>query len=188
MKLSCPNCQTAYQIADEKIPAGGARANCPNCGQLILVPGTGDKNESGSALMGRSGADYGQTMAYDFSEVDQSQTEISALLEKISDREPFFQEGLKFKLKDIRTGKEYPLPGPEVTIGRSGADINVDDPEVSRKHCRIKVFGDRVVIMDLESTNGTYVHGKKIVTTSLGDSQQFTLGNTTLELLKKKAD
>ena len=187
MKLTCGNCQTAYQIADDKIPAGGARANCPNCGQLILIPGTGSEEKSGSALMGKSGADYGQTMAYDFSEVDQSQTEISAHLEKISEQEPFIQEGLEFLLKDIQTGEEYPLPGVEVTVGRSGADINVDDPEVSRIHCRIKLFGDRAVIVDLESTNGTYVHGKKIMTANLGASEQFTMGNTSLELVKKRS-
>ena len=125
---------------------------------------------------------------YDFSEVDQSRTEISAFLEKISQREPFVEEGLVLSLRDIQTGEEYPLPGAQVTVGRRGANINVDDPEVSRSHCLIKVFGDRAVILDLESTNGTYVHGKKVMTASLGISEQFTIGNTTVELIKKQAD
>ena len=188
MHITCPNCQTNYRISDEKIPAKGARANCPNCGQIILVPGAGVEDKSGSALMGKSGADYGQTMAYDFSEIDQSQTEISALLEKISDREPFIEEGLVFFLRDMQTGEEYILPGAEVTLGRSGCDINVDDPEVSRRHCLIKVFGDQVVLMDLESTNGTYFRGKKVVTAHLGVLEQFTIGNTILTLVKKEAD
>lgn len=188
MKLACPNCQTSYQIADEKIPAKGARANCPNCGQTILLPGAGSGDKSSGLLSGSSKADFGQTMAYDFSEVDQSQTEISALLEKISEREPFLEDGLVLSFRDIQTGEEYPLPDAEATVGRSETDINVDDPEVSRKHCQIKVFGDRVVIMDLDSTNGTYVHGKKVKTASLGVSEQFTIGNTTLELIKKQVD
>ena len=188
MQLTCVNCQTSYQIADEKIPAKGARANCPNCGQLILIPGAGSNGKSSSFLPGVSGTDFGQTMAYDFSEVDQSQTEISALLEKISEREPFLEEGLVLSFRDIQTGEEYPLPDAEATVGRSETDINVDDPEVSRKHCLIKVFGDCVVIVDLDSTNGTYVHGKKVKTASLEVSQQFTIGNTTLELVKKQVD
>jgi len=187
MKLSCGNCQTNYQVADEKIPAKGARANCPNCGLPILIPGSGSSDSSSSLLSGAgvSGPDYEQTMAYDFSEVDQSQTEISAFLEKISDREPFIQEGMSFFLKDIQTGEEFPLPGAEVTVGRSGSDINVGDPEVSRKHCLLKVFGDRMVIIDLESTNGTYFQGKKIMTTTLGVMEQFSIGNTTLEFCRK---
>ncbi len=188
MKLTCSNCQTNYQVADEKIPAKGARANCPNCGQLILIPGNGSSGKSTSFLPGVSGTDFGQTIAYDFSEVDQSQTEISALLEKISEREPFIEKGMAFSLRDIQTGEEYSMPGAQVTVGRSGTDINVDDPEVSRRHCQIKVFGDRVVIMDLESTNGTYVHGRKVMTASLGVAEQFTIGNTVLEFVKKQVD
>jgi len=188
MKLTCPNCQTNYQIADDKIPAKGARANCANCGQVILIPGTGGEGKSSSLLSASSKVDYGQTMAYDFSEVDQSQTEISALLEKISERDPFIEEGSVLYLKDVQAGEEYRLPGAELTVGRKGADINVDDPEVSRNHCVIKVFGDRFVIMDLESTNGTFVHGKKVKTANLGASQQFTVGNTTLEMVKKQVE
>ena len=188
MKLSCPNCQTNYQIADEKIPAGGARATCANCGQSMLIPAAADSKRSSGLLSESPGVDYGQTMAYDFSEVDQSQTEISALLEKISDREPFIGEGMIVILKDVKTGTEHRLSGAQVTVGRSGTDITVDDPEVSRKHCLIKVFGDRIVIIDLDSTNGTYVDGKKVKTASLGISEQFGIGNSVFELAVKKAD
>jgi len=188
MLLTCTNCQTNYQVADEKIPARGARANCPNCGQVILVPGTGGTGKSSSLLSESSGTDYGQTMAYNFSEIDQSQTEISALLEKISDRKPFIGEGLVLALRDIQSGRDHVLSEAEVTLGRSGTDISVDDPEVSRRHCLIKVFGDRVVIMDLESTNGTFVHGKRVMTANLGLSEQFSIGNSTFELVNKQAD
>ena len=140
MKLTCSNCQTNYRIADEKIPAGGARASCPNCGRTMIIAGAVEGERSESALMGRSGTDYGQTMAYDFSEVDQSQSEVSTFLEKISEREPFIQEGLVLFLKELQTGEEYPLPLAQLTVGRKGVDINVDDPEVSRKHCLVKVL------------------------------------------------
>jgi len=188
MQITCSNCQTNYRIADEKIPAGGGRANCANCGQIILVPGTRDGDESSRPLSGTSITDYGQTMAYDFSEVDQSQTEISTLLQKVSESDPFLDDGLVLSLRDVQAGKEHPLDGVQLTVGRSGAEINVDDPEVSRRHCLIKVYGDRVVIMDLESTNGTYVGGKKVRTASLGISEQFTIGNTTFVLVKKQVE
>jgi predicted Zn finger-like uncharacterized protein len=187
MKLSCTSCQTNYQIPDDKIPARGARANCANCGQVILIPGTGVGDQSSSLMSESSKADYGQTMAYDYSEVDQSQTEISAFLEKISDREPFIGPGLLLALRDTRTGKEYFFSNPQITLGRSGTDISVDDPEVSRRHCQVKVFGDRIVILDLESTNGTFVLGKKVMTASLGISEQFGIGNTIFELVSKQA-
>jgi predicted Zn finger-like uncharacterized protein len=188
MKLTCTNCQTSYQIADEKVPAGGARATCANCGQAIIVPGAGDDKKGSSLLSESSSIDYGQTMAYDFAEVDQSQTEISALLERISDREPFISDDSAPVLREVHTGTEYRIHGAQVTVGRSGTDITVDDPEVSRNHCLIKVFGDRIVIMDLNSTNGTYVDGKKVMTASLGISEHFSIGNTVFELAFEKAD
>ena len=188
MKLSCPNCQTSYLVADDKVPEKGARANCPNCGQVILIPGTGSDPKSSSLLSESSKVDYGQTMAYDFSEVDQSQTEISAFLEKVSERQPFIEEGLVISLRDIQTGEVFSLYGAEVTVGRSGTDITVDDPEVSRRHCKIKVFGNRIAIMDLESTNGTFVNGKKVMTANLGASEQFAVGNTVFELVTKRME
>ncbi|MGD8353725.1 MAG: FHA domain-containing protein [Pseudomonadota bacterium] len=184
MKVTCPNCQTKYQVLDEKIPAKGARATCANCGQIIIIPGTGDKSSS-ELISGTSKVDYGQTMAYDFSEVDQSKTEISAFLNKMSDREPFVGKGMAPVLVEVRTGKEHVLPGPRVTVGRRDTDITVDDPEVSRSHCVIKVFGDRIVILDLQSTNGTFVGGKKVMTATIGVSEQFSIGSTTLELVDK---
>jgi len=180
MKLTCANCQTNYQIADEKIPARGARANCPNCGQIMLIPGTGDRKEASGSGPEGSEVDFGRTIAYNFSEVDQSRTEITAFLERISERQPFIEEGRSLFLKEGQTGKVFPLPGPEVIIGRSGTEITVDDPEVSRRHCLVKVFGDRLVIVDLGSTNGTFIGGKRVMTGNLGIGEQFTIGNTTL--------
>ena len=188
MKLTCANCQTKYQIADEKIPAGGARASCPNCGQQILIPARNKSGSSSGRISSSPGADFGQTIAYDFSEVDQSRTEVTALLEEISSQEPFLRDDLVYALRDVDTDQEFSLSKPTVTLGRSGVDINLNDPEVSRKHCLVKVFGDRFVVVDLESTNGTFYAGKKIITANLGIDERFTIGNTTLEAVVKKPE
>jgi predicted Zn finger-like uncharacterized protein len=188
MKITCPSCQTTYQIADDKIPAGGARANCPNCGQQLLIPAVNRDGSSSGSLASSSSADFGQTIAYDFSEVDQSHTEVTALLEKLSGQEPFLQEDVVVALRDVSTGQEFPLTTASVTLGRTGADIRLSDPEVSRKHCLVKVFGDRFVVTDLGSTNGTFFKDKKIMTANLGPGETFTVGNTTLEAVLKKTD
>ena len=48
-------------------------------------------------------------------------------------------------------------------IGREGADIAVEgDTEMSRRHARLQVEGGRVLVEDLESTNGTYVGDRRI--------------------------
>lgn len=51
----------------------------------------------------------------------------------------------------------------EVTIGRvSGNDIVLAKGNISKRHSRIVLRDDKFVIVDLKSTNGTYVNGKRI--------------------------
>src|SRR5881392_1096232 len=56
------------------------------------------------------------------------------------------------------------LPGGIKTIGRAiGADFIVDAALVSRVHCRLTAFLDgQLELLDLESTNGTYVNGVRV--------------------------
>jgi hypothetical protein len=48
------------------------------------------------------------------------------------------------------------------TIGRSKADINIDDKKLSAKHCQFSFRGIQLSVKDLESTNGVYINGKKL--------------------------
>src|SRR6187397_1662315 len=52
---------------------------------------------------------------------------------------------------------------PEVTIGRvPGNDVVLPKGNVSKRHARIVLKDSRFVVVDLKSTNGTYVNGRKI--------------------------
>src|SRR5512134_440144 len=52
---------------------------------------------------------------------------------------------------------------PEVTIGRvQGNDIVLPKGNVSKRHSRIVLKDAKFIIVDLKSTNGTYVNGRKI--------------------------
>src|SRR5260370_40472761 len=52
---------------------------------------------------------------------------------------------------------------PEVTIGRvQGNDISLPKGNVSKRHSRIVLKDGKFIIVDLKSTNGTYVNGRKI--------------------------
>ncbi len=55
------------------------------------------------------------------------------------------------------------LPQRPVLIGRSHKnDIPINDQLLSRKHCSVVPFGSGYRLMDLKSSNGTYLNGKKV--------------------------
>src|SRR5215203_6112391 len=52
---------------------------------------------------------------------------------------------------------------PEVTIGRvQGNDVVLPKGNVSKRHASIALKDGKFIIVDLKSTNGTYVNGRKI--------------------------
>jgi serine phosphatase RsbU (regulator of sigma subunit) len=59
--------------------------------------------------------------------------------------------------------QRVPLRHLPVTIGRNPpAEIILDGPTVSRRHCKLEQQGNNVVVADLGSTNGTFVNGRRI--------------------------
>ena len=54
---------------------------------------------------------------------------------------------------------------PELTVGRvQGNDIVLSKRNVSKQHARLTLNGEHAVVVDLNSTNGTWVNGRKITT------------------------
>jgi pSer/pThr/pTyr-binding forkhead associated (FHA) protein len=61
-------------------------------------------------------------------------------------------------------GQIFELSKSEIFIGRDIAnDIVINDAEVSRKHAQLTLEGDRYKIEDLNSTNGTYIDGQRLI-------------------------
>jgi predicted Zn finger-like uncharacterized protein len=77
-------------------------------------------------------------------------------------------------------GSIFRVMKPELTIGRSGTDVIIDDPEVSGKHCMLEVHGTYGVLTDMESTNGTFVDEQPIKRQRLEHLGEFRLGTTTI--------
>lgn len=81
-------------------------------------------------------------------------------------------------------GSRHPL-GDKLTIGRS-ADSDIvlsDDSYASQHHARIETRADGVWIVDLGSTNGTYVNGNRVATDkSLRKGDRIQTGSTVMEM------
>lgn len=85
-------------------------------------------------------------------------------------------------------GKVYPITKPRVVLGRAGADIVVSDGEISRQHCALEVYGRRARLLDLGSTNGTWVDGERVEARELEHLSEFRIGSTVLILTVTNKD
>jgi hypothetical protein len=57
----------------------------------------------------------------------------------------------------------HPLSNGIIEIGRSvDSQIRIKDPVVSRRHAQILVYEGCLILFDLDSTNGTFVNGKRV--------------------------
>jgi hypothetical protein len=85
-------------------------------------------------------------------------------------------------LDDGPAGRTYPLGAASVTIGRlPDSDIVISDPGASRHHAQIRFDGDRYLVSDLGSTNGTLVNDERADERVLRDGDRLTIGSTVLE-------
>jgi hypothetical protein len=78
-------------------------------------------------------------------------------------------------------GRRIEVPGPRAVIGRSDvADCVLPDPNISRRHAELRQTRDGGwEIVDLNSTNGVKVNGRRLPSSRLRDGDQVTLGTTT---------
>ncbi|OGQ13538.1 MAG: hypothetical protein A2138_15975 [Deltaproteobacteria bacterium RBG_16_71_12] len=78
----------------------------------------------------------------------------------------------------------------ELTIGRvQGNDIVLPKGNISKRHSRIVLRDGKFIIVDLKSTNGTFVNGKRISSPQvLKDSDKIYIGDFTLQLEPKPGD
>jgi len=73
--------------------------------------------------------------------------------------------------------KEYPLLKESVTIGRDEDNtITIDNLAVSGYHARIDIAGPDFIVTDLQSTNGTFVNDKKVVSHKLSHGDNVMVG------------
>lgn len=78
-------------------------------------------------------------------------------------------------------GRRHPLTRARTVVGRgSDADIAISDAGSSRKHVEILWDGERAMMRDLGSTNGTKVNGQKVREAPLPTDTTITIGRTDL--------
>ncbi|MGH3050720.1 MAG: FhaA domain-containing protein [Gaiellaceae bacterium] len=79
------------------------------------------------------------------------------------------------------SGQRRRLERRRAVLGRSrDADVQIEDPNISRRHAEIVQEGSAYWVVDLGSTNGTEVNGRRVQRAQLEDGSSFTIGETTV--------
>lgn len=81
-------------------------------------------------------------------------------------------------------GKRYVLGDDPLTVGRGHENrIVLDNDSVSRRHCRVERRGASWHVVDLDSTNGTYVNDDQVTEYQLRRGDQVKIGDTIVKFL-----
>src|SRR5258708_15015346 len=154
--LAYPTCECEE---DEEVPPGDVRVACGR------VDASGEEVPAGEAER-RGGAAWGHTMVLDR----------DALLRE----KPRAPRG-SILAREGTVRREVDLTAEPVSVGRDPKnDIVLDDRRVSRRHAEVRLRLGRYTPYDLQSTNGTFVNGRRLAEMVLSDKDRITIGGAEL--------
>jgi GGDEF domain-containing protein len=82
-------------------------------------------------------------------------------------------------------GAVHKISGARAVVGRAPtAQIRVVDDGISREHAEIVVEGERVIVRDLASTNGTFVNGARTTSSEVRAGDQVSVGGATFVVFR----
>jgi len=83
----------------------------------------------------------------------------------------------------LPNGDRIEIGDHPLLIGRlPTCSVLLDDPNVSRRHAEVRYEDGRLLVIDLGSTNGTWVNGSKVTHGELQDDDEIRVGTTTLRV------
>ena len=83
-------------------------------------------------------------------------------------------------IQGAATGQIHQINKTRTIIGRTGADLNLDDAEASRQHAAVEILGENAILRDLGSTNGTFIELDRIQQHVLNNHMEFRIGSHVL--------
>ena len=191
MIIVCPSCQARYKFDETKL--GGrprAKTKCGKCGGTIEIenPQVGNMTLPTTDMptpVAPVAPDQRTAKRAVVAQPEVGSATITGRdLHKIGAME--LPKDKRYSLAVIQgaaTGNIFPITRTRTTIGRSGNDINLDDAEASRQHAVVEIYGERAVLRDLGSTNGTFVEIDRIEHVEIGNQQEFRIGSHVLMLI-----
>ena len=197
MKVYCENCMGENDVDEREIKADGYRATCANCGHMIFV----DSDAVDAILLRKANIqvepvaepensiidDDEITEERNMSSVAQSNT-TTTVAAKIDIPKRITSDALLSVIDGPDLGLEFNMDSPKLTLGRRGADVNLNDRLISRRHISIEAAGGRYLLKDMGSTNGTFLNGSPISMEFLKHGDEIQIGSTLIRFRIKNME
>jgi two-component system, cell cycle response regulator len=108
-------------------------------------------------------------------------TETQPAVPPESDREQKRNLAYLVVLAGVSAGEMFKLEADKTVVGRGPTvGVRLNDEGVSREHCQFIREGEKIIAVDLGSTNGTFVNGIKVDRKELSDGDKIMVGSTTI--------
>ena len=186
MIIVCTSCQARYKFDESKLgDRPKAKTRCAKCGASIEI-----ENPAVAAMTLPPGAFPPMVSAPEPEPASSHEPPRRPLGEGTMTGRDLHRQGILELPKDKRfslaviqggaTGQIFQIGKTRTTIGRTGADINIDDPEASRQHAVVEILGETAILRDLGSTNGTFIDIERIDQQILTNQMEFRIGSHVL--------
>jgi Inner membrane component of T3SS, cytoplasmic domain/zinc-ribbon domain len=186
--IECTSCHARYQYDEERFERKPSKKiKCAKCASIFEIQNPAFAPRPEPAAGDSTAARHDET--HTRTPLPQDTTAEAPLPKEDTGPIPAAQlpTGRRLSIAIIAgadAGTVYRIEKPRITIGRSGADLTINDGEASRQHAAVEVRDQVVLVEDLKSTNGTLVDGEKLTgPVELQDKSEFQIGATTLMLI-----
>ncbi len=172
MQTACIHCGSEHLLKDGQF--GGhskVQFKCSNCGKTTIVE-----------IKRRVDSTVVMSPLPSFARADASSSNLHLLPADPALRLPEKAKVVLSILSGPSKGESHTLAKPRVVLGRKGADIPLNDPEISRHHCLLEVRETYINLKDMDSTNGTFFDEERVRAAMLRDGTEFRIGGSLIRV------
>jgi hypothetical protein len=172
MQTACIHCGAEHLLKDGQF--GGhskVQFKCSNCGKTTIVE-----------IKRRVDSTVVMSPLPSFARADASSSNLHLLPPDPGLRLPERAKVVLSILSGPSKGESHTLAKPRVVLGRKGADIPLNDPEISRHHCLLEVKETYINLKDMDSTNGTFFDEERVRAAMLRDGTEFRIGGSLIRV------
>jgi predicted RNA-binding Zn-ribbon protein involved in translation (DUF1610 family) len=172
MQTACIHCGTEHLLKDAELGSHSkVQFKCSKCGKATILE-----------IKRRADSTVVMTPLPSFARANATSSNLNLPPPDPGLRLPAKKKVVLSILSGPSKGEAHTLTKPRIVVGRQGADIALNDPEVSRHHCLLEVRDTYINLKDMDSTNGTFYEEERVRAAMLQDGTEFRVGDSLIRV------